>query len=137
LPGRPTTSRRFFRSAEPIDPGLPSAPFSRRERAERQLFPDHHQRLRRPIEVIELTVSSAREELIASDEERQRPTVTNRFVEPHAEHVAQRRKQPPQPRHGEAAVAKVGKHLEFEHIERRVSPFRKTARFGSLRSDRG
>src|SRR4029453_1851796 len=125
LPGPPTTSRGFFRSAEPIDPGLPSTPFPRRKRAQRQLLPDHHQRLRRPIEVIELPIGSACEELIAPNEERQRPAVTNRFVEPHAEDIPQRRKEPPQPRHGEPAAAKVGEHLKFEHIERRVARFRK------------
>src|SRR5215510_1949986 len=86
LPGPPTTSRRCFRSAEPTDPGLSSTALPRPQGTERQLLPDHHQSLRRAIEVIELPVGSASEELIASDKERQRPAVANCFVEAYAEH---------------------------------------------------
>src|SRR6185503_2341968 len=55
------------------------------QRAHRQLVSNHHQRLLRPIEVVELSVFGAREELIAADEQRQRTAVANRFIEADAE----------------------------------------------------
>jgi len=57
---------------------------------QRQLFSNHHQRLLGTIQVVEVSFGRAREELIAADEERQRPTVANRLVQPHAERLAQR-----------------------------------------------
>jgi len=82
-------------------------------------------------------VGSAREELIASDEERQRPAIAYRFVKPHAEDVPQRRKKPSQPGQREPAAAKVSEHLKLEHIERRVSSLGEAACLSSLRADRG
>src|SRR5437762_1881872 len=109
----PTTSRRCFRSGKRLR-ALPSLP--RRQRPERQLFPNHHQRLRGTIEVVQLSVRRPREQLIAADEERQRTAVANRFVEPHAKHLTQRGQQTPQPRNRKPAPPEIGEDLELEHV---------------------
>jgi hypothetical protein len=64
---------------------------ARGKRAHRQLLSHHHQRLHRLIEIEELSVHRAREQLIAADEQRERSAVADGFVEPDPEDVAQRR----------------------------------------------
>src|SRR5437870_4648606 len=60
-----TEARRLFRSSER---GVPAFPFARRERAHRQLLSNHHQRLFRSIEVVQLAIVRSREELVAANE---------------------------------------------------------------------
>src|SRR3954469_21083083 len=96
LRGRPTTSRKCFRSGSPL------ASFARRQRPQRQVFPHSQQRLRRPIQVEQPPVHTARKELIATDIQRQRATLADGFVQPDAKHFLQRSQQTPQPRHRES-----------------------------------
>ena len=98
----------------------------------------HQQRLLRVLEhVVDLAGLGPREDLLAVDEERDRPAAFDGFEQPDLEARAQHVEQSADARDRKPAAAQVGQHHQFEQLHRRVAPLGEAAGVGLVRRHRG